>query len=88
MGYDVHRRALDQCECKSPNCTFSPIGDMLAVMDRRGYAHIVDWKASSSESQVFGSVKMNSSARSIWWNDQGVAPSLGENSGACILDVV
>ena len=69
------------------NCIFSPIGDMLAVVDRRGYVHIVDWKASTSESQVIGSVKMNSSAKPIWWDNQGEAPSLGEDSEACIWDV-
>ena len=60
---------------------------MLAVAGRRGYVHLVDWKATASGSQVIGSVKMNSSVKSLWWNNQGELLSLGEDSEVYLWDV-
>ena len=68
-------------------CSFSSTGDMLAVAGRRGYIHLVDWKATASGSQVIGSVKMNSSVKSIWWNNQGELLSLGEDSEVYVWDI-
>ena len=47
----------------------------------------MDWKAGASGSQVIGSVKMNSSVRSIWWNGQGELLSLGEDSEVYVWNV-
>jgi len=60
---------------------------MLAVAGRRGYIHLVDWKATASGSQVIGSVKMNSSVKSLWWNNQGELLSLAEDSEVYVWDV-
>ena len=68
-------------------CSFSPTGEMLAVAGRRGYVHLVDWKATASGSQVIGSVKMNSSVKSLWWNNQGELLSLAEDSEVYVWDV-
>ncbi|KAF9649072.1 WD40 repeat-like protein [Thelephora ganbajun] len=68
-------------------CSFSSTGEMLAVAGRRGYTHLVDWKATASGSQVIGSVKMNSTVKSLWWNNQGELLSLGEDSEVYVWDV-
>ena len=47
----------------------------------------MDWKATASGSQVIGSVKMNSSVKSLWWNNQGELLSLGEDSEVYVWDV-
>ena len=68
-------------------CSFSSTGEMLAVAGRRGYIHLVDWKATAAGSQVIGSVKMNSSVKSLWWNNQGELLSLGEDSEIYVWDI-
>lgn len=47
-------------------CAFDPSGNILAVAGRRGYIHLVDWRAGGA--QVSGSVKMNAGVQSLWWN--------------------
>ena len=68
-------------------CSFSSTGEMLAVAGRRGYIHLVDWKAAASGSQVIGSVKMNSTVKSLWWNKRGELLSLAEDSEVYVWDV-
>lgn len=50
-------------------CAFDPSGSVLAVAGRRGYVHLVDWRAGGA-AQVVGSVKMNSGVRALWWSRQ------------------
>ena len=45
---------------------FDPSGSILAVAGRRGYVHLVDWRAGGA--QVVGSVKMNTGVQALWWN--------------------
>lgn len=45
---------------------FDPSGQILAVAGRRGYIHLVDWRAGGA--QVIGNVKMNSGVQALWWN--------------------
>lgn len=70
-------------------CAFDPSGEVLAVAGRRGYIHLVDWRSGTG--QVVGSVKMNSSVKSVWWatrrNHEPALMSLGEDSEVYIWDV-
>jgi U3 small nucleolar RNA-associated protein 18 len=69
-------------------CAFSPTGEILAVAGRRGYIHLVDWRAGGA--QVIGSVKMNKGVRDIWWTRGSAAGrlmSLAEDSVVYIWDV-
>ncbi|CAL1696799.1 unnamed protein product [Somion occarium] len=70
-------------------CAFDPSGDVLAVAGRRGYVHLVDWKSGAG--QVVGSVKMNSTVKSIWWtngrNGKSELMSLGEDAEVYVWDV-
>ena len=75
----TNKRSTDT-NAKLQNRTFSPTGDILAVTGRRGYIHVVDWKDGASGGQVIGSVKANSSVKSIRWNNQGELLSLSEDS--------
>jgi len=68
-------------------CAFNPTGKILAVASRRGYVHLVDWRSSTSGGQVIGSVKMNSTLKSLWWNNEGELLSLAEDSEIYVWDV-
>jgi U3 small nucleolar RNA-associated protein 18 len=70
-------------------CAFSPTGEILAVAGRRGYIHLVDWRAGGA--QVIGSVKMNKGVKDIWWARGSVEGrmlmSLAEDSAVYVWDV-
>ena len=63
---------------------FNPSGDVLAVAGRRGYVHLVDWRAGSG--QVVASVKGNATAKSMWWSGNQLM-TLGEDAEVYIWDV-
>lgn len=68
-------------------CAFNATGEILAVAGRRGYVHLVDWKSAATGSQVVGSVKMNSTVKSLWWNNDGELLSMAEDSEIYVWDI-
>jgi U3 small nucleolar RNA-associated protein 18 len=69
---------------------FSPNGDILAVAGRRGHIYLVDWTAGNT--QVVASLKMNTSIKSLWWNNSASSDTrelytLGENSEVYVWDI-
>ena len=63
---------------------FNPSGDVLAVAGRRGYVHLVDWRAGSG--QVVASVKGNTTAKSMWWSGNQLM-TLGEDAEVYLWNV-
>ncbi|THH10581.1 hypothetical protein EW145_g1239 [Phellinidium pouzarii] len=72
-------------------CAFDPSGSFLAVAGRRGYVHLVDWRAGGA--QVVGSVKMNVGVQAMWWNRRpgldgaGELMTLGNDAEVYVWDV-
>lgn len=65
-------------------CSFDPSGQILAVVGRRGYVHLMDWRAGMG--QVVGSVKANAAINSLWWIGKELV-TLGEDAEVYIWDV-
>jgi U3 small nucleolar RNA-associated protein 18 len=68
-----------------------PEGEVLAVGGRRGYVHIVDWKAGGG--QVIGSIKMNSPIKDLCWipssgtNQRKQLMTLGQDAEVYVWDI-
>lgn len=60
-------------------CAFDPSGSLLTVAGRRGYVHLVDWRAGPS--QVVGSLKMNSGVQALWWSRSRWRQGAGDGGG-------
>ena len=67
-------------------CAFNAGGNLLAVAGRRGYVHLVDWRTGAG--QVVGSIKANTSVRTLWWLPNGhELMTLGEDAEAYLWDI-
>lgn len=66
---------------------FSPRGDILAVVGRRGYIHLLDWTTSGGE-QIVASLKSNSPVNALCWTPSGEQLlALGQNAEVLVWDI-
>ncbi|KAI0271680.1 WD40 repeat-like protein [Gloeopeniophorella convolvens] len=76
----------DNADLSMETCAFNAGGDVLAVAGRRGYVHLVDWRAGAG--QVVGSVKANSGVRALWWLPSGrELMTLSEDAEVYLWDI-
>ncbi|VDB86541.1 unnamed protein product [Peniophora sp. CBMAI 1063] len=83
-GTTFSRSHTNADELSMEIAAFNPSGDVLAVAGRRGYVHLVDWRAGLG--QVVASVKGNTTAKSMWWSGNRLM-TLGEDSEVYLWDV-